>query len=385
MTSDRRQLIGDYIICLAVFIQPVLILMQHVLIDVLKMDSDATTTYRVVLTAIPMLLAIAVGFYRKSLRFILVYVLALLVLLLTVLVFPINERYIMNEGFRFLLPLIIPSAVCLTTVENMDVLKKSLVITAWLSAVLVFFYTFAYFAGRFVIDSYNMSFSYGCLLPMIVLYSQRRVFPTIVSLFLFVVVLAIGSRGGAIIFVAYVIVDALINRRKGRWLVMVLGFVFVLFLPFLKSFFDSIGIGSRTLGLLNAGDITYDSGREYIYNICINALSDQPILGLGLFGDRALLEGAYCHNFFLEICLDFGVFLGIVVVLFLLLCFIKSWRVSKGDNREILLIITFGCFLPYMVSGSYLVSNNVALWLGTMLLLKNSNLDFNLRDENAEL
>lgn len=369
MTNEKKIVFGDYLIGLAVFIQPVLILMQHVLIDVLKMNPDTTTTYRVVLTAVPMLLAIAVGFYRKSFRFILVYVLALLVLLLTVLIFPLNERYVKTEGLRFLLPLIIPSAVCLTTVENMDVLKKSLNITAWLSAVLVFFYTFSYFAGQFVIDSYNMSFSYGCLLPMIVLYSQRRVIPTIVSLFLFLVVLAIGSRGGAIIFVAYVIVDALINRRKGRWLVLVMGFVFVLFLPFLKSFFDSIGIGSRTLGLLNAGDIAYDSGREDIYSTCVNALNEHPIGGFGLFGDRVLLEGAYCHNFFLEICLNFGVFLGLLIVFVLLLCFIKSWRASKGDNRDFLLIITFGCFLPYMVSGSYLVSNNIALWIGIILLL----------------
>lgn len=369
MTNEKKIVFGDYLIGVAVFIQPVLILLQHVLIDVLKMDPDATTTYRVVLTAMPMLLAIAVGFQRKSVRFILVYVLAILVLLLTVSFFPLNERYIRSEGLRFLLPLIIPSAVCLTTIENMDVLRKSLNITAWLSAVLVFIYTFSYFAGQFVIDSYNMSFSYGCLLPMIVLFSKQRVFPTIVSLFLFFVVLAIGSRGGAIIFVAYVVVDALINRKKGRWLVMILGIVFVLILPFLKSFYDSIGIGSRTLGLLNAGDITYDSGRENIYSICFNALNEHPIGGFGLFGDRVLLEGAYCHNFFLEICLNFGIFLGLFLILAMLFCFIKSWRISKGDNRDFLLIITFGCFLPYMVSGSYLVSNNIALWLGVMLLL----------------
>lgn len=376
MSVNRLQK-GDYIICFAVFIQPVLILMQHVLIDVFRVDPDTTTTYRVVLTAIPMIVAIGVGAYRRFVRFAVVYIIAFLVLLSTCLFFPDNETYVRHDGIRFLVPLIIPSAVCLTTVNHIEIVKKSLGYIAWLGAFVVLIYTFSYFAGLFVIDSYNMSFSYGCLLPMIILYSQRRVFSTLMSFFLFVVVLAIGSRGGAYIYVAYLIIDALVNRRKGWWLMLVLGGISVLFIPFLMTFLVNKGINSRTLGMINSGDIIYGSGRENIYITCINALSEHPITGCGLFGDRVLLDGAYCHNFFLEIGLDFGLLFGGAIILVLAICFVRSWTISKGDYRDLLLVITFGCFMPFLASGSYLVSNSIALWIGIMLLIiKYGNLDF---------
>lgn len=369
MKTYKEVIIGDYIIGLAVFIQPVLILLQHVLIDVFRMDPDATTTYRVVLTAIPMIMAIFVGVRRKPARFLVVYVIVFLVLLLTISFFPANERYVKYEGTRFLLPLVIPSAVCLTVVVNMDVLKKSIYIMAWMAAVLVLYYIASFFMGRFVIDHYNMSFSYGCLLPMVVLFSQHKVFPTIVSLVMFITVIAIGSRGGAIIFVAYVLIDVLINRRKGRWYVLLLGILFVIALPSLMAFFDSISISSRTMSLLNSGDITYDSGRDNIYQKCLDVLLENPVLGVGLFGDRAVLGGAYCHNLFLEIGMNYGLFFGLFVVFSMIVLFGKSYFTAKGEDRSLLMVMTFSCLLPHMVSGSYLISNNVALWLGIMLLL----------------
>lgn len=369
MSPARKEQIGDFIIYLAVFIQPVLVLLQHVLIDAFRMDPDATTNFRVVLTAVPMLGAIALGFNRNPLRFVLVYSISIFVLLLTVLFFPANEKYVRYEGLRFLLPLIIPTVICFTVVNSKEMIRKALNIMAWASTVLVVFYAWSFFTGRFSIDSYNMSFSYGCLLPMIVLYSQRRLIPTIMSLFLFLVVVAIGSRGGAFIFVAYIIADAVLRRRKERWLVLAAGVIFIILLPSFMAFLEEIGIGSRTLSLLNSGDIVSDSGRNDIFLICINALSRNPVFGVGLYGDRVLLEGAYCHNFILEIGLDFGVILGLIILCFLLWRFIRVFWLSKGENRNLLLIISFGCFLPFMFSGSYLINNNIALWIGILLLL----------------
>lgn len=369
MDISKRKRIGDFIICLAVFIQPVLILMQHVMIDVFRMDPDATTNYRVLFTAIPMLLAIGIGLSRNTIRFVIVYAIAIMALIYTIAFFPDNERYVRYEGLRFLLPLIIPSAVCISTVEDVDVLRKSLYIMAWSGAVLAFYYMLSYFEGAFYIDSYDMSFSYGCLLPMIVLYSKKKMLPFLASLFLFLSVMAIGSRGSAAVFIAYIIVDFFVSKRKGRWVVLVLGVLFVAVLPVFVDFLSSVGLQSRTLTMLNEGEISSDSGREVIYRVCLNAIRDHLLFGVGLFGDRVLLEGSYCHNFFIEVLLDFGVLLGLAIILVLIWLFLNSLRVTKVKNRDLLMIFTFGSFLPYMVSGSYLVSNNVALWIGLMLFL----------------
>lgn len=368
---DNKTKKGDYVICLAVFIQSVLILLQQILIDVFGMDPDATTTYRVALTAIPMVAAIIVGFYRKTARFVFVYVMTILILLLTVSIFPKNEQYVRYEAIRFLLPLVVPSTLCLITVKSLEILETSLIIIAWTSAVLVLFYIISYFAGRFFIDSYNMSFSYGCLLPMIVLFSRRKPISTIFSFVMFLAVLAIGSRGGAIIFVAYVLLDVMMNKRKGRWIILIIGLVFVASIPILMSFFDSIGISSRTIGMLNSGDISNDTGRNSIYQICIEALLNNPFFGVGMYGDRVIIGGVYCHNFFLEVFLDFGLLLGIFIVLILLHIFIRAFSISSGKSRTLLLILTFACFFPYMASGSYLISNSIAIWLGYILLIIN--------------
>lgn len=372
MEIYRKREIGDYFLCLAVFIQPVLVLMQHVMIDVFRMDPDLTTNYRVLLTAIPMLLAIAIGFSRKAIRFVIVYCVAITLLLFTVAFFPENEKYVRSEGLRFLLPLIIPTAICLTTVFDIDIIRKSLYIMAWGGAILAIFYMLSFFAGAFYIDAYNMSFSYGCLLPMVVLYSKRKLIPALVSFFLFLTVIAIGSRGAAVVFIAYLIVDFLVSKRKGRWVVLAVGLLFVLMMPMFEDFLSEVGLSSRTLGMLNAGEITNDTGRERIYSICLDTIWNHPLLGIGLFGDRVLLEGAYCHNFIIEVLLDYGVLLGLTVFVVLIWLFIRSLRITNVGNRDLLMVFTFGCLLPFMVSGSYLISNNVALWIGFMLFLSST-------------
>lgn len=373
METSRRKRIGDYIMCLAVFIQPVLVLMQHIMIDVFQMDPDVTTSFRVMLTAIPMLMAIGIGFSRSTIRFVIVYGIAVMALLITIAFFPDNEKYVRYEGLRFLLPLIIPSAVCLSTVEDFDVLKKSLYIMAWVAAVLVIYYMLSYFAGAFYIDTYNMSFSYGCLLPMIVLYSKKKLLPTLVSLFIFLTVVAIGSRGSAAIYIAYLIVDFFVSKRRGRWLVLAVGVLFVVMLPVFTDFLSSVGLNSRTLGMLNEGEITNDTGRERIYTVCLDTVLTHPLFGIGLFGDRVLLEGSYCHNFFIEVLLDFGVIVGLSIFLLLTWLFLRALRATKMTNRDLLMVFTFGSLLPFMFSGSYLISNNVALWIGFMLLLLGRN------------
>lgn len=369
MDISKRKRIGDFIICLAVFIQPVLILMQHVMIDVFRMDPDATTNYRVLFTAIPMLMAIGIGLSREVKRFAIVYGIAIIAMISTIAFFPDNERYVRYEGLRFLLPLIIPSAVCLSTVKDIDVLRRSIYIISWSGAVFAMYYMFSYFAGAFYIDSYNMSFSYGCLLPMIVLYSKKKLFPTLVSFFLFLSVVAIGSRGSAVIFIAYLIVDFFVSKRKGRWAVLVLGLLFVAMLPLFEDYLGSVGLHSRTITMLNEGEITNDTGREHFYSECLDAIMNHPLFGIGLFGDRVLLDGSYCHNIIIEVLLDFGVLFGLAIFIVLIRLFLNSLSVTKVRNRDLLMIFTFGSFLPFMLSGSYLISNNVALWIGFMLYL----------------
>jgi O-antigen ligase len=371
-TTKRWSTAIDYLICIAILIQSALVIFQYVLMDVYGIDPEGTTIYRVVLTAIPMIFAIILAFIRRPTLFITVYVIALLILLLHAVVFPLNLPYITKEGGRFLLPVVIPSALCLTAVRDIRIVERSAVIISWATAFMVFVYAISFFRGRFEIDSYSMGFSYGCLLPMLILYTRRKVFPVTVSLIFFIIIVSIGSRGAAIVFVVFVAIDLFISRSRFRWFAIIAGVLMVLLLPQLDSFLDTIGINSRTLRLLTEGSINYTSGRDEIYDKVVSAINEHPVLGLGLFGDRRFLNGAYCHNLVIEVYADFGFIFGTLIILIGIIDLFVSYRASRFGYRTMWLVFALSGILPFMASSSYLIYNPLAILIGYSVLVKNN-------------
>ena len=369
--SKRQSDVVDYIICMAVLIQSALIIFQHILMGIFGIDPEGTTIYRVVLTAVPMIIAIILAFIRRPSLFLIVYIIASAILLLHTLVFPANAEFIMKDGLRFLLPVVIPSALCLITVRDIGIVERSAVIISWATVFMVFIYAFAFFRGLFLIESYSMGFSYGCLLPMLVLYTRRKVFPVIVSFLVFLVVVSIGSRGAAAVFVVFVAIDIFLSRSRFSWVAVAAGVLFVLLLTAFSSIVDSLGINSRVLNLINAGDIGHTSGREGIYGAVIAAMKGHLLLGLGLFGDRVFLEGAYCHNLLLEIFVDFGLFFGTMIILFGILALFICYRASRNRYRTMWLVFALSGILPFLASSSYLIYNPLAILIGYSVLVYN--------------
>lgn len=367
--NNRKKQIGDSLICFAVFLQPVLILFQHVLIGVYHMDISDTTVYRVVFTAIPMVIAILISAYRNFTRLFDTYTVVLLILLITVSLFPENEPFVMTQGVRFLLPVVIPSALCLTTVYEIETVWKMMKVLSWVATVLVLFYVVTFFAGMFFIEDYDMSFSYACLMPMLVLYSQKRPVSIAASIFIFLSVIAIGSRGAAIIFVAFVVLDFFRNKNKWRFLLLIVGALFIVLFPMFSSVLDSVGISSRTITMFNSGNVMDESSRTLLYNYFVSQLLDNPLLGIGLFGDRIFTNGSYCHNILLEVCLNWGVVLGPILIIIMAYNIIKTYINSNQWIKDLYLIFIFIGILPFMFSGSYLIDNGFAFLIGMTVLL----------------
>ena len=73
---------GDYILSFAVVVQSLLVIFQQCLIAILHMEPESTTIYRVVLSAIPVILALYYVWGRKKLLCINVYVVTILILLM---------------------------------------------------------------------------------------------------------------------------------------------------------------------------------------------------------------------------------------------------------------------------------------------------------------
>lgn len=375
----------DYFISIAVFIQPVLILLQHVMIDVLMMDPDSTTIYRVFLSAIPMSLAIILSFRRKPLRFIVAYAIIFSIIIIHSFIFPQNVEYIKTDGIRFLLPMVIPSALCLSVVNKVEIAETALFYTSCAALFFVFFYVMVYLLGGFVIEKYNMSFSYACLLPMVSFYRRRTFISYIMSLFLLISVLAIGSRGAAMVFIAYVIYDIFQYNKKYTLLFIIILVIGFGMLPLLSKGLDSIGIHSRTLTLLENGSIDKDSGRGDIYEMFFQILNNHSLLGIGLFGDRVYLDGFYCHNILLEMLLNWG-YLGVMLIwpiifIIMLLIYLKSDK----NNRNRIICYTLILLGPLMASNSYLISPDFGIYCGMIyLIFKANRLKFSLVVHNIK-
>src|SRR5690554_4760729 len=111
----------EKLVAFAVLLQSFLVILQQTLISVFHLEPEATTIYRVILTAVPLSVAIIIVLFKKWLSFIMVYTITILILLFNIILFPQNEVYLKLNSLRFLLPIVIPSALCLMYLSSIDV------------------------------------------------------------------------------------------------------------------------------------------------------------------------------------------------------------------------------------------------------------------------
>lgn len=360
-------------------IQSLLLVLQTVMIGYFHMDADATTIYRVILTAIPMIVAMVIALARNPVRFIFGYIVSVVLLLFTMVIFPNNTPFVMSQGTRFLLPVVIPSFLCLMAVYDYVIVERTLYIVSWFTFLLVLLYIFGFFSGIVSFTSYNMAFSFACVLPFVSFYSHRKFYDWIICFVLLITVIAIGARGAALCMASYVVFDLFQHKSRWRFLLLVIIIAFVFYLPLLNIWLQSIGISSRSLDMLLYGDITSDSGRSEIRKYFINELIEHPFLGIGLFGDR-LLEGvAYCHNLILEVILDFGIPLGGVLLFAGLIKLMSLYFKSDSDNRNRIMGYFCALVLPFMTSGSYLISSEFAIFVGLCYLINKNQKEIILK------
>lgn len=363
--SDRTL---NIITAVGVMIQPILILMQQCMIGVLGMDEEATTSYRVLLTITFLLPAILIAFIRRSRLFIVTYLVAFIILSLNLILFTANTEYLLPSASRFLLPVVIPSALCIISVSNIDDVEYTVYKLSWIAAIIMLFYFFNLLIGKVIIMGYNMSLSYALLLPTVTLYHKKSALSLLASLFLFLMIVALGSRGAAVFALAYVCYDILISNRKLILPIIIIVLGIWALLPIFLQFLTEFGINSRTLMMLLEGDFASDSGRGGIYEIIAQQIAENPLLGIGLFGDRTVI-GNYCHNFILEIISGFGVILGGTIILFFFTYLIATYFKNNRQRRDILIRYSIISIAPLLVSGSYLQDYNLAAMLGIAVLI----------------
>jgi O-antigen ligase len=315
---------------------------------------------------------------ENTLLIIYLYLSSIIIIFYNYLVFPNNIEILNNQLFDFLGICLI----CFIYSYSIDNTNKFMHIFEKFS-ILIFIIGFIIgilnITNYIKLESYSMSFSYYMLLPAIYFLniilkknSIKYLIAFIITLFL---ILLIGSRGAILCILIYFILFLSINiqKQKKRSLFLITGTMISIFIfwfyreniiNYLVQLNQLTGIKSRTLNLLLKN--IYYTGREHIYVIIKNKIIENPIIGIGLAGDRFYLN-TYSHNIILEILSGFGIIIGTLIIIGLIFVVLKSILIKDKKKANVNLIwLTIG-FIPLLLSGSYLISFPFWIYLGIAL------------------
>jgi len=294
----------------------------------------------------------------------------------------------------------IPSFLLAGTVRDFQKLKKYF---SKVSHLVPWGYIFMIFVLKksLLLDSntYEQSISYLLLLPTIVLMGEiieHFSFKTLIPLSLgTLIMLSYGARGPFICLLLYMFVKIFFMSNKNNRsnitsisIVAICIYTYMFFFNILATileFFETLGFSTRVInGLINASFFE-DVSRQNIYKLCLERILSNPIVGTGIINDRIYISrvlfsganpvGYYPHNIILEILMQFGIFIGIGILVSLIL-FISRLLLSKNvsnDSKNIVLIYIGIGFFPLLFSGSYISEEQFYILLAICLTINLKN------------
>lgn len=218
---------------------------------------------------------------------------------------------------------------------------------------------------------YAMGFSNSILLPTTTLmdslchdylnfnYVIVSIIAVLINLFSVVVY---GSRGSLVVIIFYFLFVCVYKKlHSQKVLFSIVFFLLGLSIIFLKDllllFHDFLihhGYSSRTIDLFVSATIN-DSRRLILWNQVIDEIIEQPFEVRGINADFLLID-TYSHNYFIELIYDFGVLIGGVFTLYIVVNIIKSLNKETADYQSRLETLLLFSFFP------------ICLWSGSVWL-----------------
>lgn len=382
----------------AIFVQFTVLTIQYLVLNYFELEGSRMEIYiKLCSKLIVGLFFVRIIFdiyYREYKLIILTYIFFATVFLVNVLLFPQNINEIKLLLFNFFI-ICLPCFLLSFSIDNYDHLLNKLRIHGRIIFIVGIFMSYLIiFKNIDIGKNYSMSLSYYLLIPALTyLYHFLKTF-TLSSMLIFILstlgILLIGARGPILCIGVYTVIYIFNNVRgynsKAR-LVFYATFIFIFciaiiffkdILLLISRILDYFNIDSRTINVL-LNDIFYLSTRERLYMGAIQLFKENPLIGIGIGGDRVYLQG-YVHNLFLELILNYGIILGFLISVMLIYIFVKSIIfVDKETSNFNLIFLCLGV-VPLMFSHSYLISAWFWIYLGLILktIFKFNNRDYQL-------
>ncbi|MEW1979519.1 O-antigen ligase family protein [Citricoccus sp. NPDC079358] len=169
-----------------------------------------------------------------------------------------------------------------------------------------------------------------------------------------------GSRGPVVSVVISIVAIVLVAKSLRKYRVQgILGAVAVIGLGVYQAMQSgSDGVG-RILTFVSGDDAAGGSGRSYIYSLALETSLENPF-GIG-WGSFLKFGHGYPHNILLEILVEGGVLVFIIVVILLMTAVLRLYRRSEGMLATAFLSILFVAFINAMFSSD--INGNKLLWI----------------------
>lgn len=282
-----------------------------------------------------------------------------------------------------------------STVKDKEALLKTALNVSRITLILVVFAfvlrIVIYNLGSLSID--YMTFAYYSLPSIFICFYEglrKKHFSLILAILSSLIILVGGCRGALMTLLAFFLLYFLFvsqNKKSSvKFFIILLLVVLIIIAYFymnsimsaISHSLERVGYTSRILSTLTGGKY-YDTnafldvgGRASFWEVSSLHIS---VFGMhGIFGDRLILNDSYTHNIVLELMIDYGAFLGIVLFIILSIMSIKALVWSRRmDNSCVMWCISALSifFVKMMVSASYLTSIDFWFYFGLILWVIN--------------
>jgi len=294
-------------------------------------------------------------------------------ILASCVLYPENAKYILdsNNFWNTIFPCLryfIVGLIILPDKKTLDILGKA----SCVAIIVETLFVIIYMMPRGLMRSDDMSRAYQ-ILPNVLFalnysFNKKKFVPWLISSVGIIYCISMGTRGPIAVILVYLFVRIIQSSSLRNWgkvftgiITAGIGYFFLnsdWYLPslrFLRTQFLHFGLSTRVLDLAINGTIaSHLSGRDELYEVVIRKISERPYLGYGVYGEWPWI-GWSAHNMALEMMAHYGVILGSILLLWLIVISLKSYiKTPNSISKEMILIWMCYVYVRGIFGGSYL-------------------------------
>lgn len=297
----------------------------------------------------------------------------IIAILVTCVVYPNNTQFIFDENnfWNSIFPCLRFFLVGLFIIPDKE-LSNLLGFVSCFSLLIEGIFLFAYLKPAGLVESDDMSRSYQILLNVLFIlntaFNKKKLSWICISIAGLLYMFSLGTRGPIMILLVFMFLKFIQQSSSKKATKVIVGFflgglllllansnIFFVFLEFLRSLLDQLGMSTRIVDLAIEGQvIEHTSGRDEIYELAMKKIHEQPLFGYGVYGEWPW-NGWNIHNMYLELLLHFGVVLGSIIIAWMLFFTFKTYfRTTNIIAQEFILMWATIVFIKGIFGGSYL-------------------------------